>query len=79
MTNDPQDDESAEHRPSKDVPEKRPAKPAPRWQDVFGDLLPDQTSDDVEDPGERTRRASSDADTDDLERFRRDKPPHHVD
>ena len=39
----------------------------------FGDVLPEQTSDDVEHPSER-----DDGEVE-LQRFLDDKPPHHVD
>lgn len=38
----------------------------------FGDVLPEQTSDDVDAPEEQD-------DPEDLRRFLDDKPPHHVD
>lgn len=41
----------------------------------FGDVLPEQTSDDVE-PREAESAADGDAD---LQRFLDDKPPHHLD
>lgn len=79
MTNDPQEHGPDERSGSSGPPAREPAAPARRWADIFGDLLPDQTGDDTDDPAERSNRSHDRADPDDLERFRRDKPPHHVD
>lgn len=77
MISDPRRHESGA-RSATDGAARHESSRAIRWADVFGELLPDQTSDDVDEPGAWATRSGA-ADSDDLERFRRDKPPHHVD
>lgn len=43
-----------------------------RLQDVFGDVLPDVTRDEIDDA-----RAADDARSGDDDRLRSDRPPHH--
>jgi len=61
---------SDEGDPDELTPEERRRRRR-RLAEVFGDVLPSQTADDVDQPGERDEGRSND------EWLRRQVPPHH--